>query len=196
MNVILASQSPRRLQLLQAAGFQVDVRPSHVDETALADESAAEMTQRLCHKKALACVLEQASLLPVIAADTLVCLHDEALGQPRDLSHAKTMIQKLSGQVHEVHTAVCVRVLDVCQVKRVTTKVSFRQITDAEIDTYLLHNDILDKAGSYAIQGGASRFITAIEGDLDNVIGLPVQHTIALIHAVQAQVMNGQGETR
>ncbi|MDQ6988921.1 MAG: Maf family protein [Mariprofundaceae bacterium] len=188
MFVILASQSPRRLQLLQAAGFTVDVRPSHIDESPQQGENAASMTLRLCREKALACVLTDADVCPVIAADTLVCLGDEALGQPKDLEDAQAMLEKLSGRAHQVHTAVCVRLAHVCRVEMVTTLVHFRPISAAEIDTYLLHNDILDKAGSYAIQGGASGFITAIEGALDNVIGLPVLHTRQLIQQVQTQL--------
>ncbi|HID35894.1 MAG TPA: septum formation protein Maf [Ghiorsea sp.] len=187
MNIILASQSPRRLFLLEAAGIDVVVHPSFIDETPLADESALSTTQRLCKEKASACqVIGKAT--PIIAADTLVAIGNEALGQPQDLAEAKQMIQKLSGKQHQVHTTVCVRLGDVYQVETVTTTVSFRAIASAEIDVYVQHNDILDKAGAYAIQGGASGFITGIEGSLDNVIGLPVATTLALIAEVQQEV--------
>ncbi|MDX8388114.1 MAG: Maf family protein [Ghiorsea sp.] len=179
MDIILASQSPRRLFLLRAAGFSVDVRPSHINEEGLLGESARNMTLRLCHEKAAACLVTEVQ--PIIAADTLVAIADEVLGQPKDLMEAKTMIQKLSGHEHQVHTAVCVRVGDVFKSKVVSTSVVFRQVSDEEIDIYLKHNDILDKAGAYAIQGGASGFITGINGSLDNVIGLPVVETMALM---------------
>lgn len=184
MNIILASQSPRRLYLLQAAGFDVEVCPSDIDEAAQAGESALTMTLRLCKEKAEAYRVVDAKL-PVVAADTLVAVGDEILGQPKDLMDAKAMIQKLSGQQHQVHTAVCVRLADTYKTKTVTTMVTFRPIGDKEIDVYLQHNDILDKAGAYAIQGGASRFITAIEGSLDNVIGLPVTDTMVLIEQLK-----------
>lgn len=189
MNIILASQSPRRLFLLEAAGFVIDVQPSFIDETPLLYESALSTTQRLCREKAKACEVVD-EVMPIIAADTLVAIGDEALGQPTDLAEAKQMIQKLSGKQHQVHTTVCVRLGEVCQSETVTTIVSFRAITDAEIDMYVKHNDILDKAGAYAIQGGASGFITGIKGSLDNVIGLPVATTIALIAAVKREVLS------
>ncbi len=190
MKIILASQSPRRLFLLQAAGLDVDVRPCFIDETPRDGESVQAMTKRLCQEKATACDIEDQKMTPVVAADTLVALHDEALGQPKDLAEAKRMVRKLSGQQHQVFTTVCVRIDDVYRLETVATTVSFRVITDAEIDVYVQHNDILDKAGAYAIQGGASGFITSIEGGLDNVIGLPVATTIALIDAVKREVMS------
>ncbi len=181
MDIILASQSPRRLFLLQAAGYRVDVRPSHIDESGQAGESTHDMALRLCKEKAKACSIDKTLPMPVVAADTLVAIADEALGQPRDIAEARMMIKKLSGKTHRVFTAVCVRVADIYKTDVVTTSVRFRTISDAEIEVYLQHNDILDKAGAYAIQGGASSFITAIEGSLDNVIGLPVAQTIALL---------------
>ena len=184
MNIILASQSPRRLSLLQAAGFVVQLFPSHIDESALENESTQAMTLRLCQEKAAAYQYAQNELLPVIAADTLVAVDNHALGQPKDLIEAKRMIQTLSGKEHQVYTAVCVRLGEIYKSILVSTFVRFREIADAEIDVYLQHNDILDKAGGYAIQGGASSFITGIEGALDNVIGLPVWQTKLLVQEV------------
>ncbi len=179
MEVILASRSPRRLRLLQAAGLAVEVRPSHIDETALAGESVADTVQRLCLEKARVCA--SPGNTPVIAADTLVAIHGRALGQPRDLADAKEMLTQLSGYEHQVLTAVCVRMGEKTLHECVQTRVQFRDISSAEIDTYLQHNEILDKAGSYAIQGGAASFIEAIDGPLDNVIGLPVATTLHMI---------------
>lgn len=184
MDVILASQSPRRLFLLESAGLQVTVCPSHIDETALPGESIKAMTLRLCKEKAITCPMGNNSSLPVIAADTLVTVDGEVLGQPKDLIQAKVMIQKLSGKQHQVYTAVCVKAGDSIALEVVTTQVTFRDISEHELNIYLQYNEILDKAGAYAIQGGASSFITAIEGNLDNVIGLPVQQTLALLQRV------------
>ena len=132
-------------------------------------EVVQDMTSRLCLEKAKVCVLQHdEQQIPVIAADTLVAIGDDVLGQPEDTAQAKIMIQKLSGKQHQVHTTVCVRMSDVYQLKTVTTQVSFRQISDAEIDVYVRYNDILDKAGAYAIQGGASGFITSIQGSLED----------------------------
>jgi len=193
MKIILASQSPRRLFLLQAAGFSIDVRPSHIDESPKQGEDVQSMTSRLCMDKARACVLHNDELqVPVIAADTLVAIGDEVLGQPEDIQQAKQMIQKLSGKKHQVHTTVCVRLADDYVLKTVTTQVTFRTISDAEIDVYVQHNDILDKAGAYAIQGGASGFITSIQGSLDNVIGLPVQETIALLNEIRCEKVGSE----
>ena len=194
MDVILASQSPRRLFLLESAGCRVEVLPSHIDESPKAGESTREMTLRLCKDKAFACAGD--GRRAVIAADTLVSIDGEALGQPKDFADAKQMIQKLSGRTHQVFTAVCVRVGEVFETDVVTTEVRFRPIADTELDTYLENNDILDKAGAYAIQGGASSFITAIEGSLDNVIGLPVQVTLGMVARVMNRAGLGTGQER
>ncbi|MDQ6973726.1 MAG: Maf family protein [Mariprofundaceae bacterium] len=182
MEVILASKSPRRLQLLQCAGFAVEVMPSHIDETPLFGESVPEMVMRLCRIKAQACPIEYR---PVIAADTLVSLQGEALGQPEDLSHAKAMLQQLSGQQQSVLTAVCVRLGQHMISRTVTTTLQFRGLSEAEIDVYLKHNDVLDKAGAYAIQAGAASFIIDVHGPLDNVMGLPIQTTCQMLEELE-----------
>jgi len=183
MKIILASRSPRRLTLLQSAGLTVEVRPSHIDETPLPDESVTDMVARLSQDKALACNVPVDT--PVIAADTLVAIGGYVLGQPRDLAHAKTMLQQLSGQEHRVITGVCVCFGEQHAQQNIETRVRFRTLTDAEIDTYLAHNDVLDKAGAYAVQAGAASFIESIDGPLDNVIGLPVHITLKLLSDIQ-----------
>lgn len=183
MEVILASRSPRRLMLLQAAGLAVEVRPSHIDETPQPGESVADMVDRLCLAKARACQCEENSV--VIAADTLVAIDDMALGQPRDLDHAAAMIRQLAGREHAVLTGVCVRLGEHTLSRQIRTAVRFREIGDDEIACYLQHNDVLDKAGAYAVQGGAATFIEAIEGPLDNVIGLPVRTTLNMLAEIK-----------
>jgi len=183
MEVILASRSPRRLMLLQAAGLAVEVRPSHIDETPLPGEMVEAMVERLCLAKAMACNTDENT--PVIAADTLVAVDGEVLGQPCDLAHAKAMIGKLSGRQHHVMTGVCVHLGDRTLSKLIRTAVRFRDIDHAEIDNYLQHNDVLDKAGAYAVQAGAATFIEAIEGPLDNVIGLPVRTTLNMLAEIK-----------
>lgn len=182
MEVILASKSPRRLQLLQCAGLTVEVMPSHIDETPLSNESVPDMVMRLCQEKARACPVEDR---PIIAADTLVSLQGEALGQPNDLTHAKEMLQQLSGQKQSVLTAVCVRLGTHILTERVITHVQFRDISAVELDVYLAHNEVLDKAGAYAIQAGAASFITQVDGPLDNVIGLPVTQTLNMLKKLE-----------
>jgi len=183
MKVILASRSPRRLTLLKSAGFIVEVRPTHIDETPLPEESVTGMVARLSRSKALACDAATGVLTdtPIIAADTLVAIGNHVLGQPRDAAHAKTMLRQLSGHEHLVITGVCVRLGDRLAQQHVVTRVRFRALTDNEIDTYLAHNDVLDKAGAYAVQAGAASFIESIQGPLDNVIGLPVRCTLNLL---------------
>ena len=148
MEVILASRSPRRLQLLQAAGLAVEVRPSHIDETPLPGESVEQTVIRLGQAKAHAC---QTMDVPVIAADTLVLLDEQPLGQPADLVVARQMLQRLSGREHQVLTGVCVRLGDSQAQEMVRTSVRFRPLSEAEIDIYLQHNEVLDKAGAYAV---------------------------------------------
>jgi len=183
MEIILASRSPRRLILLQSAGLAVEVQPSHIDESPYPGESVTAMVQRLSRSKALAC--SASSDTPVIAADTLVATEKQVLGQPRDPGHAKTMLQQLSGIEHQVITGICVRLDDRIAQQHVVTRVRFRAISENEIDTYLAHNDVLDKAGAYAVQGGAASFIESIDGPLDNVIGLPVRTTLQLLSEIR-----------
>ncbi len=184
MQVILASRSPRRLMLLQAAGLAVEVRPSHIDESRRQGEQVEELVERLAREKALAC--EAVGDIPVIAADTLVALDGHVLGQPDDLGEAARMLERLSGRIHEVHTGVCVRLGPTHRQASVRTQVRFRRLSATEIDTYLAHNEVLDKAGAYAVQGGAASFIEEIRGPLDNVIGLPVTATLRLLDAILA----------
>jgi len=178
MHVVLASKSPRRLMLLQSAGLAVEVYPSHVDESQRSGESVHDLVARLCRDKALAC---PEAVHPVIAADTLVAKDDTILGQPEDLEAAAAMLHSLSGAEHRVFTGVCVRRGSLIEQQTVQTRVRFRSLSAQEIATYLAHNEVLDKAGAYAIQGGAASFIEAIEGPLDNVIGLPVEITLSML---------------
>ena len=185
MEVILASRSPRRLALLQSAGLAVEVRPTGIDETRLPGENVEAMVERLSRAKAAAC--HTVEDIPVIAADTLVSIDGQPLGQPADLHEARAMLEQLSGCTHAVLTAVCVRLGDKHACQTVITHVRFRHLSSEEIEVYLLHNDILDKAGAYAIQAGAASFIEAIDGPLDNVIGLPVYATLNMINRLKSE---------
>jgi len=181
MQVVLASRSPRRRLLLQAAGLAVEVRPSHIDESLLPDEGVAEAVQRLAEAKAAAI---DGNDLPVIAADTLVALDGRSLGQPVDIKHARRMLRDLSGSSHQVYTGVCVSHRGHSIRGLMRSEVCFYQLSDAQIDTYLQHNEVLDKAGAYEIQGGAASFVHAVNGPLDNVIGLPVRLTLSMLEEV------------
>jgi len=190
MNIVLASQSPRRLALLQAAGITPEVLPVHIDEHVRKGESALAASIRLCREKSLACPIIQR---PIITADTLVALHDHTFGQPDNAAHAAEMLHHLSGQMHQVITAVCVRFNEHIQISEVITSVQFRPLSNKDIHTYLQHNDIMDKAGAYAIQSGASSFITRISGPLDNVIGLPVHQTLMMLESLCKQQSQKKG---
>jgi len=183
MQIVLASKSPRRLMLLQSAGLAVEVRPSHVDESILGGESVQDLVTRLSREKAFAC---KEAEYPVIAADTLVAIGEAILGQPKDMREAADMLHKLSGREHHVLTGVCVRIGNHYEQTTVTTRVCFRDLTEQDIATYLVHNEVMDKAGAYAVQGGAASFIEAIEGPLDNVIGLPVAMTLEMLARVES----------
>lgn len=172
--VILASGSPRRKELLREMGVEFEVDVSDVDETA--DGRPEQMVAVLAERKARAVAQRRNSGL-IVAADTLVALEDRALGKPADDAEAREMLHALSGRTHDVFTGVCV--LDagngrMC-LEAVRTGVRFRELTDAEIDAYVATGEPRDKAGAYAIQGGAGAFVEGYEGSRSNVIGLPVE---------------------
>jgi len=181
MHVLLASKSPRRLHLLQAAGLTVDVRPVDIDETLLPNEDVALAVQRLAQAKAHALAVGN---FPVIAADTLVALDGKPLGQPHDKKQAYQMLQALAGSRHDVFTGVCIGMNGVFVHQYVRTEVCFCELSHAQITAYLAHNEVMDKAGAYEIQGGAASFVRAVDGPLDNVIGLPVHVTLSLLKEV------------
>ena len=178
--LLLASASPRRAELLTAAGIPFEVRPAHIDERILPGEEAVEYASRVALEKAR--VVQAASDgRPVLAADTVVVVDRQILGKPADSDDAKRMLRMLSGRAHEVVTAV---VLVAEKGSFVTgtevTTVEFMLLNKAEIDWYVATGEPSDKAGAYAIQGLASRFVTRIEGSYSNVVGLPV----ALVYAM------------
>jgi len=181
MQALLASRSPRRLQLLQAAGLTMQVQAADVDESLLPGETVEQTVKRLACLKASSVPDNR---LPVIAADTLVAVGEKVLGQPRDHHDARQMLQLLSGRKHSVYSGVCVSFQGKQRSDTICTKVRFRHLDSEEINPYLKHNQVLDKAGAYALQEGASSFIDNIDGPLDNVIGLPVQRTLQLLSEV------------
>ena len=189
-NLILASGSPRRRELLAQAGFRFVVEAPHVNETPLENEGAAEYVQRLAIEKAQAvCKLHEDDGEPVIvlAADTAVVTPGAGgaiLGKPGSPAVATRMLAALSGRTHAVLTGVAavssvrgsLLVADV-----VTTQVTMDLISAAEIEAYVATGEPLDKAGAYAIQGYAARWIPRIEGDYFNVVGLPIARTVAML---------------
>lgn len=173
MRVILASSSPRRLQLLQQIGIEVEVRPAAFDELStgkMADEVVLANAVGKCQAVCAAC----GDKVPVIAADTVVVLDGKILGKPKDAADAVRMLTELSGRTHKVLTGVAVsfdgtQLAEVCE-----TEVIFRTLTAAEIADYVATGEPLDKAGAYGIQGRGAVFVEKINGCYNNVVGLPL----------------------
>jgi len=186
MKIILASSSPRRAEILRSAGIPFTICSAAIDETPLPNESAPAMVARLAEAKALAAA---ALLSPadrdsiVIGADTTVEVNGEILGKPDDSAHAQEMLLKLSGQAHRVLTGIFLLRLPkngICSAVEISS-VTFAPLSDDEIATYVSSHEPLGKAGGYAIQGIAGRFITKIEGCYFNVVGLPLARVYALL---------------
>ena len=180
MPLILASLSPRRAELLRAAGMEFTVRAVEVDESVEEGESPKRYVLRLARVKALAVDLHPGEM--VLAADTTVALDEEILGKPRDDEDARRMLQKLSDRRHEVYTGVCLRTGQSVETDFAVTSVWFNPLTAAEIEAYVRSGEPHDKAGAYAIQGLASRFIPRIDGSYSNVVGLPVDLVYRLLN--------------
>jgi septum formation protein len=182
--IVLASASPRRQELLRIAGIPFTVQPADIDESPLADESPRGCAERLARGKALA-VSQSRPRDCVLGADTIVVVDDAILGKPRDADDAARMLRMLSGRTHAVITGVCLvspvvsgqgsvaSEADLVAASE-TTLVTFCELSDDEIRDYVVTGEPMDKAGAYAIQGIASRWIPRIEGDYSNVVGLPV----------------------
>ena len=178
--LVLASGSPRRRQLLESLGLEIEVRPADIDETPLESESGCDCALRLAEAKARS-VVREGEL--VLAADTVVVLEGDLLGKPGNAAEAAAMLRRLSGREHEVMTGVAV--CDLSRSLRLAfvevTKVRFAELSEAEIAWYVATGEPLDKAGAYGIQGHGSLFVDAIEGNYSNVVGLPLAPTYRLL---------------
>jgi septum formation protein len=194
MMLILASASPRRHELLSQAGLKFTVVAANINEDRLPNEAAAAYVQRLAEEKAQAVWNLNKSLdteedpLVVLGADTCVVCDGNILGKPADSSDARGMLELLSGRTHAVMTGLAavtgrkiVRDVEI-------TQVTFNQLNDREIAQYIVSGEPMDKAGAYAIQGYAARWIPRIEGCYFNVVGLPIARTVALL--VEAQTVS------
>jgi septum formation protein len=172
--LVLASASPRRQEILREAGIAIEVRPAHIPEERRPGEPPVEYASRLAREKA-ECVAREFPERYVLGADTIVVVNDEVLEKPRDAADAKRMLRLLSGRGHSVTTAVSLARPEGGTVSRAaTTQVFFRDILESEIEAYVASEEPMDKAGAYAIQGGAGRWVDRIEGEYSNVVGLPL----------------------
>jgi len=173
MRIVLASASPRRQELLRNAGLDFVVQPANIEEVRIAAETATDFDERMAREKPQA-VRELGPEGWILAADTVVVIADEVLGKPADEKDASRMLRLLAGREHQVITGVCLLGADFEDVRSESTAVHFSPMTDAEIQDYVATGEPMDKAGAYAIQGVASRWVSKIEGDYSNVVGLPV----------------------
>ncbi|MDQ6663601.1 MAG: Maf family protein [Acidobacteriota bacterium] len=170
--LILASQSPRRRELLANAGIPFTVCPASLDETVNDGELPEDYVKRLAEQKALAIAGAPGDI--VLGADTVVVIANQILGKPAGVADAIRMLHALSGRKHEVITGICLKGGGKLIADWAVTKVWFAQMSDTEIEQYVASGEPMDKAGAYAIQGMGSKFIERIDGSYNNVVGLPV----------------------
>lgn len=185
--VILASQSPRRVAILKQMGIDCIVMPADIDESQIAHEMPADYVLRLAKEKALA-ILEKLNSqhvnMLILAADTTVALGNTIFGKPENDADAIQMLKQLSGTQHQVHTAVAVVLNEKVELALNTTLVEMMPLSDAMIVAYIATNEHSDKAGSYAIQGLAGNWIKRIDGSYTGVMGLPVYETAMLLNKI------------
>lgn len=179
--LILASASPRRQELLQQIGVSFEVLPVDIDESPLQDESAATYVERMAMEKARAGWEASNRSLPVLGSDTAVVLDGQILGKPRDRAHGLEMLQQLSGRAHQVLTAVAVVREGETGIRLSESRVFFSDISYDEQIRYWESGEPADKAGAYAIQGRAAVFIERLEGSFSGVMGLPLHETAELL---------------
>ncbi|HEX3902423.1 MAG TPA: Maf family protein [Polyangia bacterium] len=187
-DLILASASPRRRELLERLGLVLEVVPADVDETPLPDEKPADYARRVAAAKcdAVADGLPADRGLAVLGADTTVIIEETILGKPADDAEARAMLLRLAGRRHEVVTAYTLRFGARRLDRAVTTLVAMRALQPAEIDAYVASGEGRDKAGAYAVQGIAAAFVTELRGSLTNVVGLPLAEVLADLLALGA----------
>lgn len=182
MKLILASNSPRRAEILTKGGFSFEKRVADTDETLPANLSPAAAVETLAQRKGRA--VFRAADEVVLAADTVVALDNRILGKPKDENDAKEMLRALSGHTHSVFTGVYITDGKREFLFHVQTRVSFYQLTDAEIDAYVQSGEPMDKAGAYGIQGRGALLVEKIDGDYLNVVGLPLAKTARILKEV------------
>ncbi len=189
--IILASESPRRFDLLKSLGLEVIVIPSHIEEINHKNVSPEEYAEGLAQKKlekVRSTLNKDLFLFPIIAADTIVVLGKEIIEKPRDQKHAYEMLYALSGKTHCVITAyICAYNNEYCK-RYVMSEVTFKKLHDHEIKWYIAHDEPYDKAGAYAIQGAGAFMIESIHGSYTNVMGLPLSHVLADLSSLGFEV--------
>jgi septum formation protein len=185
MPIVLASASPRRQELLKNAGIEFVVKPANIPETRQEGEAPQVFAERMAREKARA-VWAGTRNEYVLGADTIVVVDDLVLGKPENEQDAARMLRLLSGRKHQVITGVCLVGINFEDVRSETTTVHFSALSDDDIRAYIATGEPMDKAGAYAIQGMASRWISKIEGDYSNVVGLPVALVLQMLREHRA----------
>ncbi len=180
--IVLASKSPRRAEILTQAGFEFVVRAADVDEARLEGEAPDAYVRRLAAEKARAVAMRDGEI--VLGADTVVVVGEQVLGKPGDAAEAGRMLRLLSGAEHEVITGICVRTAEREVANSATTRVRFSAMSEEEIGEYVASGEPMDKAGAYAIQGLAARYIERIDGCYFNVVGLPVSLVYRTLNSI------------
>jgi septum formation protein len=191
VRLVLASGSPRRADLLRAAGFQFDVCPVDIDERFRPGEKPEHAVARLAEAKAAAVAASHPSAV-VLGADTTVVVRGQALAKPMNSEDAARMLRLLSGRSHEVLTGVCVCFQGRRLVHVEPTRVRVSHLSDAEIAWYVSTGEPFDKAGGYAVQGMASRFIEGIDGSYSNVVGLPISSVCELLKELGCDILGSK----
>lgn len=185
LSIVLASASPRRKELLSKAGVAFEICAANIPEEPRPKEKPVAFAERMAREKAQAVGRNTPDRI-ILAADTVVAVEDEILGKPRDADDARRMLRLLSGRTHQVTTGVCLLGPGFEDVRSETTTVEFSEAPDNEIREYVSTGEPLDKAGAYAIQGGAARWVTQVKGDYNNVVGLPVEMVLKMLRQRQA----------
>jgi len=181
--VILASQSPRRRELLTLIGIKHEVQPADIDESLLPGELPAPHAERLARAKART-IAERVPGAVVIAADTIVVVDGDVLGKPRDAAAAHAMLKRLSGRAHTVLTAIAVAHDSKTESAVESVGVAFRALSDSEIDGYIATGEPMDKAGAYGIQGYGATIVERVDGDYFSVMGLGLRRLVELLGRV------------
>lgn len=189
--IYLASQSPRRAELLRQIGVEYEVYASDIDESRLASETPQEYVCRIAQTKArvaLAAISKTQDRCVVLAADTTIELDGDIIGKPADRDHCRCILQQLSGRQHGVLTAVALATPERLEFRVTRSRVSFRILAQSEIDAYCASAEPMDKAGAYAIQGKAAVFIERLEGSYSAVMGLPLLETAELLRNADIEI--------
>ncbi len=197
IELVLASQSPRRAELLRQLGVSFSQQPADIDERQLSGEPVEDYVARLAWEKSAAVQASLEDDIAVLAADTTVVLDGQVLGKPEDRFDALAMLARLSGREHQVLTSVCVRLGARVEEALSDSRVKFRSLERAQCEAYLLTDEPWDKAGAYGIQGLAGAFVESLAGSYSGIVGLPLAETWELLQRVgvpTALERNGDGD--